>query len=103
MKFSLSHLSAVLLASAFIVSTGGTSAGDTMSYGYQLMTPQERAEHQEKMRSLKTEQEREAYRMEHHKQMKERAKQRGVKLPEEPGPHGKGKEQGNRMGPGGQR
>ena len=38
-------------------------------YGSQLMTLQERNEYRTKMRSLKTEQERETYRLEHHKQM----------------------------------
>lgn len=59
-------------------------------YGWQLMTKQERMEHRTRMRSLKTQQEREAYRIEHHKQMQERAKQKGVSLPDDPQPMGKG-------------
>lgn len=51
-------------------------------YGSQLMTLQERNEYQTKMRNLKTEQEREAYRLEHHQRMQERAKVKGVMLPE---------------------
>jgi hypothetical protein len=65
-------------------------AEDEVIYGRELMTEQERAEHRAKMRSLETEQEREAFRMEHHKLMQERAKARGVTLPDEPGPRGKG-------------
>ena len=38
--------------------------------------------------------------MEHHKMMQERAKERGVTLPEVPGPHGKGMGPGNGTGPG---
>lgn len=53
-------------------------------YGSQLMTQQERATYQAKMRTLKTEQEREAYRLEHHIQMQERARVQGVTLPETP-------------------
>lgn len=53
-------------------------------YGSQLMTQQERLEHRNKMRSLQTEQEREAYQLEHHKRMQERAKEKGVSLPPEP-------------------
>lgn len=53
-------------------------------YGSQLMTEREREEHRAMMRSFKTAQEREAYRMEHHKQMQERARAKGVTLPEEP-------------------
>ena len=72
-------------------------------YGWQLMTPEERAEHRDKMRSIKSNEEREKFRLEHHKEMEERARERGVTLPDMPptsqgrgmGPGGKG------MGPGG--
>lgn len=64
-------------------------------YGSQLMTRQERAEYRAKMRSLKTREEREAFRMEHHKKMQERAKEKGLTLPDEP------PAMGGRMGPGG--
>ncbi len=60
-------------------------------YGWQLMTPEERAEHREKMHSFQTEEEREAYRQEHHKLMQERAEEKGVTLPESPLEQGKGK------------
>ena len=63
-------------------------------YGWQLMTPQERAEHRTKMHSLKTEEEREAYRLEHHKKMQERSKERKLTLPDMPPAQGRG------MGPG---
>lgn len=53
-------------------------------YGWQLMNEQERSEFQAKMRSMKTQQEREAFRLEHHKQMEARAKERGLTLPEVP-------------------
>lgn len=53
-------------------------------YGSQLMTAQERAEHRAKLRSLKTPEEREAYRLEHHRQMQERAREKGLTLPDEP-------------------
>jgi hypothetical protein len=59
-------------------------------YGWQLMDEQERAEHRNKMRSFQTEQEREAYRMEHHERMQERAREQGMALPDEPTPRGKG-------------
>ena len=57
---------------------------DDNVYGWQLMTPKERDEYREKIRSLNTEQEREAFRNEHHKQMQERAREQGVTLPESP-------------------
>ena len=65
-------------------------------YGSQLMTEQERQEHRAKMQSMKTAEERERYRIEHHKKMQERAKQQGVTLPDMP------QHQGNGMGMGGQ-
>jgi hypothetical protein len=54
------------------------------AYGWNLMTPEERAEHQAKMRSLNTEKEREQFRIEHHKKMQERAKGQGITLPDQP-------------------
>jgi hypothetical protein len=48
------------------------------------MSEREREMHRNKMRSFKTEQEREAYRMNHHKLMQDRARAKGVTLPEEP-------------------
>jgi hypothetical protein len=59
-------------------------------YGSQLMTDTERNEHRNQMRSLKTSQEREAYRLEHHKLMQERARVKGITLPEVPPAMGKG-------------
>lgn len=85
-------------------------------YGSQLMTQQERTEYRARIRAAKTTEEREQIRNEHHELMKERAKTRGVTLPDEapaagsgigPGgsmPGGGGMESGGRgMGPGGGR
>jgi opacity protein-like surface antigen len=69
-------------------------------YGSELMTPQERTEYQNRMRSMKTEQEREALRLEHHKQMQARAKAQGKTLPDMP-PAGHGGGMGPGMGPSG--
>lgn len=63
-------------------------------YGSQLMTRQERIEYRNRIRAAKTAQEREQIRKEHHERMKERAKERGVTLPDEPPMPGGG------MGPG---
>lgn len=52
-------------------------------YGSQLMTPAERNEYRQRMRNMKTQQEREAFRLEHHKLMQERARQRGLTLPDQ--------------------
>ncbi|WP_027714295.1 hypothetical protein [Desulfuromonas sp. TF] len=66
-------------------------------YGSQLMTPEERTDFSARMRAATTEEERERIRREHHEQMKERAKQQGITLPEEPPERGMGRG----MGPGG--
>ena len=62
--------------------------------GHQLMTQEEWQEHHQRMRQM-TAQERDQYRKEWHARMQERAKEKGMKLPDSPGPHG--------MGPGGGR
>jgi 1,2-phenylacetyl-CoA epoxidase catalytic subunit len=71
-----------------------------MMYGWELMTVKEREEHQAKMRSLKTEEERTAYRQEHHKQMQQRAKEQGVTIPDEPAQRGSGAGSGGGQGAG---
>ena len=52
-------------------------------YGWELMSDEERREHRLQMRSLKTQEERERYRQEHHRKMQQRAREMGVELPEE--------------------
>ena len=63
-------------------------------YGSQLMTQQERNEHQAKMRAAKTAGEREQIRNEHHMRMQERAKDRSLTLPDKPPARGGGMGQG---------
>lgn len=64
-------------------------------YGWQLMTEQERLEYRHRMRSMKTLEEREQFRFEHHQMMQERAQERGLALAAPRGPGSRG------MGPGG--
>ena len=66
-------------------------------YGYQLMTPAERAEYRERMRAAQSFEEREKIRAEHHEEMQKRAEARGITLPDTP-PAARG---GGMMGPGG--
>ena len=66
-------------------------------YGSQLMTEQERTEYRARMRAAKTAEEQEKIRMEHHEQMKQRAKEQGLTLPDVPPERGMGRG----MGPGG--
>ena len=56
----------------------------TQVYGYQLMTDEERTAYRNKMRNLRTQQEREAFRLEHHQLMRQRAAERGIELPDVP-------------------
>lgn len=56
-------------------------------YGSDLMTDQERAEYREKIHAASSEDEREKIRREHHDLMRERAKARGITLPDDPHPN----------------
>lgn len=85
-----STLSSIFLIALLFVLTGQSGLAEETVYGRQLMTEQERIEHRNKMRSFNTEQEREAYRIEHHKRMQERAREKGVTLPDRPQQRGKG-------------
>jgi 1,2-phenylacetyl-CoA epoxidase catalytic subunit len=63
-------------------------------YGRQMMTKEEQAEYQAKMRAAKTPEERKQIRKEHHEKMKARAAERGVTLPDQPPAKGMGKGMG---------
>lgn len=69
-------------------------------FGSQLMTPEERQQYRDRMRSAKTAEEREQIRREHHAEMQVRAKERGVTLPDEPPMMGSGRGMGPGMGQG---
>jgi len=85
-------MTALLLAA---MTVGSAYAQDTAPiYGSQLMTRQERIEYRNQMRTLKTQEERNTFRLEHHKKMQERAQEKGLTLPEAPPAGGGG------MGPG---
>ena len=104
------HLTLLALAGALTLPTGVINAADQdrdrdrdqtkeqlqiqdqdkMIYGWQLMTQQERRDHRAKMQSMKTEEERMAYREEHHKLMQQRAQERGLTLPDRPRRQGSG-------------
>ena len=77
-------LSAVVMAYTVGVQAQDTTSSLTPIYGSQLMSDPERSAYQTKMRSLKTDQAREAFRLEHHEEMKIRAAARGVTLPNDP-------------------
>ena len=59
-------------------------AAEQQIYGSQLMTQQERLEHRARLQAAKTAEEREQIRKEHHERMQQRAKEKGLRLPEQP-------------------
>jgi hypothetical protein len=86
----------------------GAAADLPCPRGWQLMTPEEMRAHHARLRAARTPAEREQIRSEHHAQMVERARERGVSLPAAGGPcpgwpgrHGRGMGPGMGMGPGG--
>ena len=83
-------LLAGLAVVTLLPAAGGALASDEYRYGWQLMTPRERAEHRQTMRSLETVEAREAYRLEHYEAMRMRAAEQGVTMPERPAPRGQG-------------
>ena len=94
-------LAAALATTLALLLPGAAGAAPgTHGYGYQLMTPEERAAHRERMRAFATPEEREAYRREHHERMRERAEARGLRIPDAPLPRGKGMGHGPQDGRG---
>lgn len=88
-----------------VMSTGTALAQNPAPiYGSQLMTQQERIEYRTQMRAMKTQEERNAFRLEHHRKMQERAKEKGLTLPDTPpaagAGAGMGRGGGGGMGPG---
>jgi len=77
---SLTLALALTVSSAF-AGPGRWSANKGNTPGWQLMTPEERTEHQAKMRSFTEYNACKEYVDEHHKKMAERAKEKGVTVP----------------------
>jgi hypothetical protein len=59
----------------------GGQAGADVTPGWSLMTPQEREEHRERMRSMQSHEECQAAMEQHRTRMAERARERGAKPP----------------------
>ena len=70
-----------LVAGGTSVSAAPWRASETNTRGWMLMSPQERIEHQTRVRSFADYAACEAYRAEHHALMVQRAKERGLDLP----------------------
>ena len=97
--YLVTGITALVLLAGTPAPSSAAEEGKTV-YGWQLMTEQERTEHRAKMQGFNTAEEREAYRREHHQRMQARAKEQGMKLPDEPLPRGKGLGMGPRDGSG---
>ena len=69
-------------------------------FGSQLMTAAERTEYQAKMRTLKTDKQRDAFRLDHHTKMTARAAERGITLPSTPPGVGAGPKSNTGLGVG---
>jgi hypothetical protein len=77
----IATLVAALLASTAMAQPGRWRGNQHNTYGWQLMTREERTEHQTKMRSFTDYNACKEYVAEHHKQMEERAKEKGLAAP----------------------
>jgi len=98
-------LISALLAGSSLISVGQVFAQDQVQaqvqvYGSQLMTAAERTEYQAKMRTLKTDKERDAFRLDHHTKMTARAAERGITLPSTPPGVGAGPKSNTGLGVG---
>lgn len=80
------QLITALAIGVFLVGTaearGPWRASETNTRGWQLMTPEERIEHQSRIRGFGTLEECRSYQRLHHQLMEERAKQRAMALSE---------------------
>ena len=87
MKQSIFSVAGALLALGLMAPlsvSAQQSGNETPIYGSELMTQQERLEYRERLRDSQSVEERDRIRSEHHEQMLERARERGVSLPDAP-------------------
>jgi len=86
-RCSIPGLGAMMIAAGLTMSMGAAAqqmGAETPIYGSELMTQQERLEYRDRLRQAQTAEERERIRSEHHEQMTQRARDRGVSLPDMP-------------------
>lgn len=75
-----SLLLCALMGLAGVVVAGPWHAAEQNTSGWSYMTPNERVEHQRRMRSFSSYEECKAYQVLHHAQMAARARQQGIEL-----------------------
>lgn len=73
-------MACLLAACASSLARGPWRASDQNTSGWDLMSPEERIEHQARIRGFKSYDECQAYRREHHQAMEERARREGRQL-----------------------
>lgn len=79
LSLAFAALSLTLTGSA--IARGPWRASEQNTSGWYLMTPEERIEHQARIRSFKTYDECHAYQVAHHAQMEDRAREQGRQFP----------------------
>ena len=79
-KFSSALIVALLLVGT-VSARGPWRASEANTRGWLFMSPEERIEHQARIRSFTTLEECRNYQVSHHKLMEERARQHGMLLP----------------------
>jgi Ni/Co efflux regulator RcnB len=106
-KKILSGLAVAMFCSAGFAVAADVAPGQTQdraqnrqTVGRQIMTDEERNEQRAKMRSTTSQEERNKVRAEQHEKMKQRAKEKGVTLPDNPPAQGQGGGMGGGMGGG---
>lgn len=77
---SISALAIGVLLAFTVEARGPWRASEANTRGWQLMTPEERIEHQSRIRGFATLEECRSYQLSHHQLMEERAKQHGMAL-----------------------
>ncbi|MEF8716609.1 MAG: hypothetical protein V5B35_14815 [Candidatus Accumulibacter necessarius] len=75
-------ITSLLFVAAAAHARGPVRASEGNTRGWQLMTPEERIEHQAKTRGFTTYEVCRSYQVGHHQLMEERARQRGMVLPQ---------------------
>jgi len=77
-------MSGIILVGASTTILGQDSGQLEPPYGPKLMTQQELQEHRKKMQNLQTQEERYTYMKKIHEQMRQRALEKGLKIPNQP-------------------
>jgi len=71
----------LLVAASVAEARGPWRASEDNTRGWQLMTPEERIDHQARIRGFRTLEECRAYQLAHHRLMEQRAKDRDLPMP----------------------